>query len=120
MKTSYWRNGVPSLMLAAAVLVPTGLRAGQAADTTFTGKVSDAMCGVKHDMGIKGDANCVRVCVKGGMAYALVVGEKAYTLATKDQQQLATLNKYANERVVVRGTLAGTTLTVHSVAAASH
>jgi len=36
-----------------------------AADQTLTGKVSDAMCGAKHQMA-GNDASCTRTCVKGG------------------------------------------------------
>src|SRR5438128_12661680 len=41
---------------------------------TFTGKVSDAMCGAKHMNGTPAD--CTRACVKQGSKYALVVGDK--------------------------------------------
>ena len=111
------RKSVLTLALAAG-LIPVGLRAMQA-DTAYTGKVSDDMCGVKHTMDPgKSDADCTRMCVKGGSSYALVVGQKAYTLATTDKQQLATLDKNAGERVTVKGTLNGDTLTVHSVSPA--
>jgi hypothetical protein len=76
------------------------------------------MCGAKHDMGGSSDAACVRMCVSGGSNYALVVGTRVYTLSTADKQQRATLDKYAGERVVVKGTLSGTTLKVATVAAA--
>ncbi len=49
---------------------------------TFTGTVSDAMCGAKHMM--EGDdAACLRACVQKGSKYALVVGSKVYTLDIK-------------------------------------
>lgn len=106
-------------MALAAGLIPVGLRAMQV-NTTYTGVVSDDMCGAKHTMMPGGsDADCTRMCVKGGSAYALVVGQKAYTLATSDKQQVATLDKYAGKRVVVKGTLSGETLKVHSVAPAA-
>ncbi|HEY7839739.1 MAG TPA: hypothetical protein VIC54_14165 [Terriglobales bacterium] len=110
------RKAVLTVALAAG-LIPVGLRALQA-ETTYTGKVTDDMCGAKHDMGGSSDAACVRMCVSGGSNYALVVGTRVYTLSTTDKQQRATLDKYAGERVVVKGTLSGTTLKVATVAAA--
>ena len=50
------------------------------ADQSFTGTVSDSHCGAKHAMkGMSAEA-CTRACTKGGADYALVVGEKVYTL----------------------------------------
>src|SRR5690348_730498 len=109
------RKSILTLTLAAG-FIPVGLHALQA-DTTYTGKVTDEMCGAKHDMGGSSDAACVRMCVAGGSAYALVVGTRVYTLNTTDKAALATLNKSAGERVVVKGTLTGTTIKVHTVAA---
>lgn len=112
------RNALLTLALASALL-PFGLRAAQV-NTTYTGVVSDDMCGVKHTMDPgHSDAECTRMCVKGGSAYALVVGQKAYTLHTKNAQQAAVLNKYAAKRVVVKGVLKGDTLEVSSVAPAT-
>ncbi|MGH9477357.1 MAG: hypothetical protein ACRD1C_13680 [Terriglobales bacterium] len=115
------RNGI----LAAALtlgLIPVGLSATvpprQQADTVYSGVVTDAMCGAKHDMGGGSPAECVHMCVGGGSDYALVVGQKVYTLATKDKRVLATLYKNAAKRIEVRGTLHGDTLTVHSVSPA--
>jgi hypothetical protein len=85
---------------------------------TFTGKVSDAMCGAKHtEAGIK-PADCVRACVQKGAKYALVVGDKVYTLDTSDQGTLDKLNKLAWEQAKVTGTASGDTIAVKSVAAA--
>src|ERR1039457_5266498 len=74
---------------------------GVAADSTqtFTGKVSDAMCGAKHTEGNLAPAACVRACVQKGAKYALVVGDKVYTLSTSDQAALYELNKLAWEQV---------------------
>jgi len=74
---------------------------------TFTGKVSDAMCGAKHTEGGIAPADCVRACVQKGAKYALVVGDKVYTLDTSDQAALDTLNKLAWEEAKVTGTATG-------------
>jgi len=104
-------------LLAAAVLA-TGLfcTSALAADKaqSFTGEVSDAMCGAKH-MGPAAD--CTRGCVSKGSKYALVVGDKVYTLDTSDKAALDHLNKLAGEKAKVTGTLNGDTIEVASVAA---
>jgi hypothetical protein len=86
-----------ALLLAAA-----GMMA--AAPATFTGVVTDTMCGADHSMmGVKPDSKCVRECVKSDPAkwkYALLVGKSVYTLS--DQKAG---DKYAGEKVKVTGTL---------------
>src|ERR1041385_8410571 len=63
------------LLLAAASSFVLGADKSQ----TFTGEVSDSMCGAAHMMpGKTGD--CARACVGKGSSYALVVGEKVYSL----------------------------------------
>lgn len=85
---------------------------------TLTGEVSDAMCGAKHEMPGKA-ADCTRACVKHGSNYALVVGDKVYTLQTSDSGALDTLDKLAGAKAKVTGEVEGTTITVKSVAASS-
>jgi len=84
---------------------------------SFTGTVSDAMCGAKHMM--EGDpVACLRACIQKGSKYALVVGDKVYTLDTQNQATLAALDKLANKKATVKGTADGDTIAVNSVAAA--
>jgi hypothetical protein len=108
-------------VLMAAVVLSAGLAVVpiMAAGTTqtLTGKVSDAMCGAKHTERLA-PAACVRVCVQKGAKYALVVGDKVYTLDTSDQATLETLNKLAWEQAKVTGTADGTTISVKTVTAA--
>ena len=78
---------------------------GAAADKaqTFTGVITDTMCGAKHTMGIKPDDKCVRECVKMDpkkWKYALLVSNEMYVLS--DQQ---TPEKFAAQKVKVTGTL---------------
>jgi hypothetical protein len=71
------------------------------APRTFTGVITDTMCGADHShMGIKPDSKCVRECVRSGSKYALWDGKKLYTLS--DQQ---TPEKFAAEKVRITGTL---------------
>ncbi|MGA2965060.1 MAG: hypothetical protein ABSD64_02540 [Terriglobales bacterium] len=102
-------------MLAGLAAVPA-LAAGKS--QTLTGEVSDAMCGAKHDM--PGNAaECTRGCVKHGSKYALVVGDKVYTLETADKAALDKLNDLAGAKAKVTGEVNGTTIAVKSVAAGS-
>jgi len=56
--------------------------------------------------------------VQKGANYALVVGDKVYTLKTSDKATLDELNKLAWEQAKVTGTATGDTISVQSVAAA--
>lgn len=81
---------------------------------TLTGVVSDAMCGAKHMM--PGDAaGCLRACVSKGSKYALVVGDKVYTLDSSDKAVLEKLDKLADQTAKVTGTLNGDDMQVTSV-----
>jgi len=104
----------------AIILLACGMGAVPAlcAETqTLTGKVTDSMCGAKHKEGIP-PADCVRACVKHGAHYALLVGDKVYTLDTENQAENTELNKLAWENARVSGTVNGDTVAVTSVTAA--
>lgn len=76
---------------------------GYAAAATFTGVITDTMCGLDHaHMGATDNARCVRDCVKSGSKYkyALHDGKRMYVLS--DQQ---TPEKYAAQKVRVTGVL---------------
>ena len=92
--------------------------AGGGKSQTFTGEVSDAMCGAKHEMPGKA-ADCTRACIKHGSNYALVVGDKVYTLETSDKTALDQLDKLAGAKAKVTGEVSGTTIAVKSVAGGS-
>lgn len=104
--------------ILAAMLLAGLLSVAVAADKpqTWSGQVSDAMCGAKH-MG--SPADCTRACVSKGSKYALVVGDKVYTLETDDKASLDTLNKLAGANAKVTGLADGDSIQVKSVAAGS-
>lgn len=85
-----------------------------ASEKTFSGTISDAMCGATHMAKDKSAAECTRMCVKQGQKYALVVGKKVYTLEGRESE----LDKLAGEKATVKGTLRGETLAVASVSPA--
>lgn len=73
------------------------------ASQTFTGTITDDMCGKDGHAGMKmgSDAKCVTECVKGMNAkYALYDGNEVYVLS--DQKAPA---KFAAQKVTVTGTL---------------
>jgi hypothetical protein len=105
------RFGVVVFVLAMAIIAM-----GAGKSQTFTGEVGDAMCGAKHMM--PGKADCLRTCVSKGTNYALIVGDKVYTLHTKDEGARKTLDNLAGEKAKVTGTADGETIEVSSVAAA--
>ena len=109
---------VGSLLLSLIVISGLAVSSAFAAKAkTFTGKVSDSMCGAKH-MESSDEAGCTRVCVGKGAKFALVTGDKVYTLDTSDKAALATLDKNAGGKVTVTGTENGNTIAVTSVTAA--
>ena len=75
---------------------------------TFTGTITDTMCGAKHTMmKDQPDNACIKMCVKGSSEYALFDGEKVLKL--KDQSKPA---KFAAQKVKVTGTLDQKTKTI--------
>jgi hypothetical protein len=87
-----------------------------AATQTFTGVVTDDMCGKKHTMlPGKSDAECVRACIKAHANYALLVGDKVYVLKGDARQ----IDPLAAKKVKVSGEVTGNTIAVSSIALAN-
>ncbi len=85
-----------------------------AAPKTFTGVITDSMCGKDHAMmGVKPDSKCVLECVKSGSKYALLEGTNVYELSDQKAPE-----KFAGQKVKVTGTLNGNVLQVQSITAA--
>jgi hypothetical protein len=70
------------------------------------------MCGMKHMMKNAPASKCTHECVKGGSDYALVVGDKVYTLKGDKAQ----IDKFAGEKATVKGEIKGETILVSSIA----
>ena len=104
-------------LLSLLLIIGMAVSAFAAGGKTFTGTVSDSMCGAKHAMP-GAAAACTRGCVAKGSKYALVVGDKVYTLETSDKAALATLDKQAGAKATVTGTEKDNTIAVSSVKAA--
>jgi len=80
---------------------------------SYEGIITDTHCGAKHSAAVgMAAADCTRVCVHSGERFALVDGDKTYTL----EGESAALKRVAGQRVKVTGTLNGNTIAVASVA----
>jgi hypothetical protein len=99
-----------------------GLLAGltsfaSAADKTWTGQISDSMCGASHQKMTSAhagmtDRDCALACVKGGGKYVFVSDGKVYTIAN---QELALLQTHAGHTVQLTGDMKGDTITVSNI-----
>jgi hypothetical protein len=89
---------------AYTTLLAGGLSLASGAAATFTGVITDTMCGADHKpMGISPDSKCVRECVRMDpkrWKYALYDGKNVYVLS--DQK---TPERLAAQKVKVTGTL---------------
>jgi hypothetical protein len=89
-----------SVLLASSALL--------LAAETFTGTVTDKMCGGDHkSMKMGNDEKCARECVRMGSQYALWDGKTSIVLS--DQK---TAGKLAGQKVTVSGTLDAKTKTI--------
>jgi hypothetical protein len=107
------------LVVAALALVAfVAVRSVSAAPETWTGKISDSMCGADHkDKGgtAAKDHACANDCVKThGGTYVFVnnADKKVYKIAN---QKLADLETHAGHAVEITGELKGDTITVSKV-----
>ena len=84
-----------------------------AASRTFMGTVTDTMCGKKHMIAGKSDADCTRECMKskGDWTYGLVVGEKVYKLSGDSRE----LDSFAGKHVRVTGDLKADTIALQAI-----
>jgi hypothetical protein len=99
-----------TLALMSAIMIPA-IQQLHATSQSMDGVVTDSMCGKKHMMPGKSDAQCTQECIKSGSSYALVVGDKVYALAGKAQ----TIAQFAGKRAHVEGNLNNSTITVTSI-----
>lgn len=99
--------------LVASVISVLALSAPAFA-ATWTGVISDSMCGKSHAAmtgnGSKmTDSQCTTACVEHGAKYVFVQGDKVLNIANQDFKELKAL---AGDRVQLSGDLKGDTITV--------
>lgn len=81
------------------IVTLTGMLFAADAPSTFTGVITDTLCGRTHGvMKAASDEACVKMCVKGAGEYALFDGKNVLRLS--DQKLPA---NYAAQRVTVTG-----------------
>jgi hypothetical protein len=105
-----------SMAVATLALAGLGVLAYAAGTQTLTGEISDSMCGAKHAMPDK--AACTRACIKKGSKYALVSGDKVYTIESSNKSVEDKLNALAGEKAKVTGSVSGETISATKVVAA--
>jgi len=111
-----YHRAAATIWLATAIVLG-GLLAGQTVlaqgkTQTLTGTISDSVCGAMHPE--KDTKMCIATCIKKeGADYALVVGDKVYTLKGKT----AGLEKLGGAKAKVTGTVSGDTIQVASFSA---
>ena len=84
-----------------------------AAEQTWTGAISDKMCGADHTKmaNHNTDRDCTLACAKGGSAYVLVSDGKVYQLTNQN----AELRTHAGHTVNLTGELKGDTIRVSKI-----
>lgn len=95
--------------LMVGLLALTALSAGQSRQT-FTGIITDDMCGGDHAQMRMGptDADCTKACVVAhGAAYVLQDGKEAYRLTDQKAPEA-----FAGQKVRISGTLDAKTKTI--------
>lgn len=100
-------------LVLSVVLIAAGLSLAAGKQQTFTGAISDSMCGAQHMM--EGSAkDCTLKCVEGGSKFVLVDSKgKIYQLSDQAKPRA-----FAGANVKVTGTLNGDMITVSSIVAA--
>lgn len=100
------------LVVSTLVLGASSIQAQSSAK--FSGTLTDSMCNKQHAKTTDASVACVKKCIKGGSDYALVSGDKVYTL----KGDKAEMDKLAGMAVTVEGESDGKVITVKSIKAA--
>ena len=77
---------------------------------TFSGLITDAHCGARHNDSERSASECARICVRNGSRYILVDGERNYELEGNQWQ----FDELAGQGVSLTGVLSGDTIKVSS------
>ena len=72
-----------SLVLSLGSLFAAGAFA-----ETWSGTVSDSMCGAKHEAASAADMACVKKCIKGGASAVFISDGKVYQIALDSQAKV--------------------------------
>ena len=100
------------------VVLAFGVMTAAAAEHTWTGKISDSMCGANHKKGAEhgsttmSDRDCTLGCIKNGGKFVFVYKGKVYNI---ENQDFADLTEHAGHTVRLTGDLQGDTIKVSSI-----
>jgi hypothetical protein len=104
------RTALLTVSLVTILAIP-----GIAAEQTWTGQISDSICGAKHAVADHGkqmsDRECAQACVKKGAQYVLVADGKIYKLINHDADMAA----HAGHTVRVTGDLNSETIRISKI-----
>lgn len=105
-------------MLTVTVAAVLAGASGFAADQTWTGKISDSMCGATHKKTAEhgtaqiSDRDCTLACVKNGGKYVFVRNGKVYNI---ENQDYTGLEQHAGESVRLTGEMSGNSIKVSNI-----
>ena len=103
-----------TVLMAGIALLLLGAGA-VAADATWTGQISDSMCGAKHADAKHGkkmtDRDCALACASKGAQFVLVSDGKVYKLTNHDVDVRA----HAGHTVKLTGALTGESIRVATI-----
>jgi len=98
------------LVMSAALALGT--------EKTWTGQISDSMCGRSHKSAIEhagkkmSDHDCVLACVENGSKFVFVSGGKIYNI---ENQDLPELKEHAGHTVKLTGEMTGGAVKVSKI-----
>jgi len=103
-------------LLTVSFVTIFALTPGIAAEQTWTGQISDSMCGAKHAVAEHGkkkmsDRECVQACIKKGARHVLVADGKVYKLINHDADMAA----HAGHTVRLTGDLNNETIRISKI-----
>jgi hypothetical protein len=87
------------------------------AEQTWSGQISDSLCGAKHEEAAEGqgkmaDRDCTLSCVRGGSKYVLVAEGKVLQISNQDFKDLQT---HAGHNVKMTGEMKGSSIVVSKI-----
>jgi hypothetical protein len=101
------------------MIVVSGAQAAFTANGTWTGRISDSMCGISHARGPKyegqetlTDAECIELCLAAGAKYVFVSDGHVYSIANQDNRDLA---RNIGREVQLTGNMEDNTITVSKI-----
>ena len=121
MKTPASKQSQPRLTFVSFVVTIVALAlasaAPRAAEQTWTGQISDSLCGAKHEEAAEGqgkmpDRDCTLACVRGGSKFVLMSDGRMYQIANQD---VADPKTHAGHKVKITGEMKNNAIVVSKI-----